>query len=160
MFRINFAQYSKWAKIFAIIPVVVGILSLADLLLPLKPIKTKVISKDINYRAKFDRTTYNIRFENNNDQFTKEIYEAFTVGDDVILHASYFHEETSKIENKASGKIFENSTDEVYFHYLFTIIFLLPALAWFKKRSLSSKQVKYLFFILLFSLLDLYRILK
>ncbi len=160
MLRLNLSKYDKLIKTLSIIPVLIGFLTISESFLPKKNIETKVVSKNESYRAKFDRTTYNIYFDNNNDQFTEEIFNDFEVGDDVILTTSYFHEETSKITKKESGKTYENSTGEVYIQYIFAIIFLLPALSWIKKRSLSNKQSKYIIFIILFSLTDLYRILK
>lgn len=128
--------------------------------MPFKNIKTNVVSKDKSYRAKFDRTTYNIYFENNNDQFTEEIFNNINVGDEVILKASYFHEETSELTNIKSNKVYSNSTGESYVAYLLAFVFLLPGLSWFKKRNLSSKQSMYMFAIILVSLGDLYRLLK
>lgn len=160
MFKVNLTKHSRLLKILAIIPVTIGLATLAESFLPYKKIETAVVSKNESYRAKFDRTTYNIYFENNNDQFTEEIFNAFNVGDKVILKASYFHEETSEITKVDSQETYINDTGEVYFQYLFTIIFLLPGLSWIKKHSLSNKQCKYIIFIILFSLTDLYRILK
>lgn len=160
MFGLNLSKYNKHIKVLSIIPVLIGLLTISESFLPNKNIETIVVSKKESYRAKFDRTTYNIYFENNNDQFTKEIFNDFEVGDNVTLTTSYFHEETSKITKKESGKIYENSTGEAYIQYIFAVIFLLPALSWTKKGSLSNKQSKYIIFIILFSFTDLYRILK
>lgn len=137
-----------------------GLLELIESLLPYKEIETVVISKSENYRDKFDHTTYNIYFENNNDQFTKEIFNTLKQGDKVVLHASYFTEEVSNIIKVVTHQTFENSTSEIYFKYLFTIIFLIPSIFWFKKKSLSSKQSKYMVFIIIFSLISFYRIIK
>ena len=160
MFGFNLAKYSKLIKILAIVPVFIGLINICETFMPYKDIDTIVVSKNENYRAKFDRTTYNIYFKRNNDQFTKDIFNALEVGDKVILKASCFHEETSEITKVEPGKTYKNSTGEVYFQYIFTIIFLLPALSWLKKGSLSNKQCKYIIFIILFSLTDLYRLLK
>ena len=158
--RINFSKYGKQIKILAIFPFILGLLNISEVFLPYKQIETQVISKNESYRAKFDRTTYNIYFENNNDQFTEEIFNALEVGDHVVLRASYFNEETSEITITATEETYTNSTGEIYFHYLFALIFLLPGLSWLKKRSLSSKQVKYIGFIILISLMSYYRLLK
>lgn len=158
--RFNFSKYSKQIKVVSIIPFILGLLTFSELLLPNKNIETTITSKNESYRAKFDRTTYNIYFDNNNDQFTKDIFNSFEVGDKVILTVSYFHEETSKITDAKSGKVYKNATGEVYFHYLFALIFTLPGLSWIKKRSLNSKQVKYITFIILISLVSYYRLLK
>ena len=160
MFGLNLSKYSTLIKISCVIPVFMGLLTFSEIFFPFKNIQTEVISKNENFTAKFNRTTYNIYFENNNDQFTKEIFDAFEVGDQVVLKASYFNEETSEITKVNTGKTYINSTGEVYFQYIFALIFLLAGLSWLKKRSLSSKQSKYLIFIILFSLIDLYRLLK
>lgn len=157
---LNLVKYSKTLKLFAIVPVLVGLITFSEAFLPYKKIKTSVVSKDKSYRAKFDRTTYNIYFEDNNDQFTEEIFNSLNVGDDVILKASYFHEETSELTKISSNKIYLNSTLEVYVTYLLAFVFLLPGLAWIKKKSLSSKQAMYVCAIIFISLCDLYRILK
>ncbi|MGB5417828.1 hypothetical protein [Algibacter sp.] len=158
--KINLSKYNKQIKILSVIPVLVGLLTIAEAFLPYKNIPATVITKNESYRAKFDRTTYNVYFESNNDQFTEDIFNALEVGDKVILSTSYFHEETSEITKVESGKTFKNDTGEVYVQYIFAFVFLIPALAWFKKHSISNKQAKYLIFIILFSLIDFYRILK
>lgn len=160
MFGINLSKYSRQIKILSIIPVLIGLLTFSETFLPSKNIETTVVSKNKSYRAKFDRTTYSIYFENNNDQFTEEIFNTLEVGDKVLLTVSYFHEETSKISKIDSAKTYTNSTGEVYFQYIFALVFLLPGLSWLKKKSLSSKQSKYIIFIIIFSSIDLYRLLK
>lgn len=160
MFGINLSKYSWQIKILSIIPVLIGLLTFSETFLPSKNIETTVVSKNKSYRAKFDRTTYSIYFENNNDQFTEEIFNTLEVGDKVLLTVSYFHEETSKISKIDSEKTYTNSTGEVYFQYIFALVFLLPGLSWLKKKSLSSKQSKYIIFIIIFSSIDLYRLLK
>lgn len=160
MFGINLSKYSRQIKILSIIPVLIGLLTFSETFLPSKNIETMVVSKNKSYRAKFDRTTYSIYFENNNDQFTEEIFNTLEVGDKVLLTVSYFHEETSKISKIDSAKTYTNSTGEVYFQYIFALVFLLPGLSWLKKKSLSSKQSKYIIFIIIFSSIDLYRLLK
>ncbi|WP_298495225.1 hypothetical protein [uncultured Algibacter sp.] len=157
--KLNLSKYNKQIKILSVIPVLVGLLTFAEVFLPNKNIPTTVVSKNESYRAKFDRTTYNVYFESNNDQFTEDIFNALEIGDKVILRTSYFHEETSEITKVKSGKTYLNDTGEVYIQYIFALIFLIPALAWFKKHSISNKQAKYLIFIILFSLIDFYRIL-
>ena len=158
--KLNFSKYSKQIKILSIIPVLVGLANLAECFLPSKQIETFVVTKNSSYRAKYDTTTYNLYFENNNDQFTEEIFNKLQEGDEVILHVSYFTEEVSKITNKNTQQTFENSTSEIYFKYVFTIIFLVPLVYIFKKKSLSAKQSKYLVFIIIFSIISFYRLIK
>lgn len=156
----NLAKYSTLIKVLSIIPVLVGFLNLIESILPYKTIETVVVSKSENHRDKFDHTTYNIYFENNNDQFTETIYNTLNEGDKVTLHASFFTEEVSNLTINSTEQTLENSTSEIYFKYLFTIVFLIPSIFWFKKKSLSSKQSKYMVFIIVFSLISFYRIIK
>lgn len=158
--NLNFSKYSKIIKVLSIIPIIVGFLTLIESFIPNKQIDTFVVSKKEDYRSKFGNTTYNIYFENNNDQFTEEIFNSLNEGDEVILNVSFFTEEVSYIAKKATNQTIENSTYEVYIKYLFSIIFLIPLFFIFKKRSLSSKQSKYLVFIIIFSLVSFYRIVK
>lgn len=160
MFGLNLSKYSKHIKTLSIIPLLVALLTFSEFVLPYKNIQTSVVSKKESYRAKFDKTTYNVYFENNNDQFTKEIFDALEVGDQVVLKASYFHEETSEIIKVKTGQAYSNSTGEVYFQYLFAMAFFIAGLSWLKKRSLSSKQAFYISLIIIFSMIDLYRLLK
>lgn len=158
--KLNFSKYSKLIKILSVIPIALGLAHLAEYFLPEKQVETYIVSKSADYRAKFDTTTYNIRFENNNDQFTEDIFNALEEGDEVTLKVTFFSEEVNSITKLTTNQTFENSTSEIYFRYLFTIIFLIPLLYVFKKRSLSAKQSKYIAFIIVFSLISLYRIIK
>ena len=113
--KLNLSKYSSLIKILIIIPVTTGFLTLSDLVLPEKEITTEVISKKESYRAKFDKTTYNIYFSNNNDQFTKDVFEALSKGDKVITTVSFFTKEISKIKLLKTGKEYTKDTSESYF---------------------------------------------
>ena len=156
----NLLKYSKAIKILGLIPVLLGLTHIADFILPDKDITTSVVSKKISTSSKFGNTTYNIYFEDNNDQFTSEIYDALQQNDDVILTTSYLYEETNKITKISSGETFKNQTYEIYARLLMTLVFLLPGLVWFKKYSLSSKQCKWILIIILVSLGGIFRLFK
>lgn len=155
----NLPKYSKLIKILSIIPVLVGLMTFIEFFLPDKEIDTLITSKQTSYRTRFDTTIYSIDFENNNDQFTETIYHAFNVNDEVVIYASYFHEEVAKIKKKNSNKTFENSTREVYFLYAFALLYLLTGLTWFKKHNLSDKQCKYALIIIVVSSITFFRII-
>lgn len=157
---LNLTKYSTLLKVLCVIPVLTGFLSLSDAVLPTKIIETEIVSKKESYRAKFDKTTYNIYFKNNNDQFTKEIFDVFQQGDQVILTVSFVDEEVQQIQKLGEPKVYINSTGEVYFKYGFAILFIIPLLVWFKKRPLSNKQSKYLIFIILMSIFSFIRIVR
>mgnify|MGYP007009413236 CR=1 FL=1 len=157
--NLNLPKYSKLIKILSIIPVAVGLMTFIEVFLPYKSINTVITSKNTSYRARFHSTTYSIDFTDNNDQFTEEIYNSFHVNDEVIVYATYFNEEVAKIKNKNSGKIYENSTGEVYFLYGFALLYLLAGLTWIKKHNLSAEQCKFALFIIIFSSITFFRIL-
>ena len=156
----NLAKYSKPIKILALIPVILGLTHVLDFILPYKDIETTVVSKNKKTSSKFGNTTYNIYFEDNNDQFTPEVYNSIQEDDKVVLTASYIYEETNEITKISSGTTFKNQTYEIYARLLMTIAFLLPGLAWFKKYSLSSKQCKWILIIILVSLGGVFRLFK
>ncbi len=156
----NLSKYSKLIKLISLIPVILGLTTFADLILPLKQIETTVISKDKSYRAKFDNTTYKIRFDNNNDQFTEEIFNSVNKGDDVTLMTTYLHEETRFIVLKSLNKTLKNDTYEIYFQLLIALVMIIPVFFWFKKYSLTSKQAKYILIISLIGLAGMFRLIK
>jgi len=156
---LNLPKHSKLIKFLCFIPILVGIMDITENFLPTKEIETSVISKNTSYRAKFDKTTYNIDFEDNNDQFTQEIYNEFNIGDKVIIDATYFTEETSSIRKLNSDKVFENSTGEIYFRILFGLVFLIPLFWISKKQQLSAKQCKYALILIFISALSMIRVI-
>jgi|GEM_PF-1577905 len=155
--RLNLSKYSKLLKILAIIPVLMGVLTLAEIAIPLKMISTKVVSKNETYRLKTDRTTYKIGFVDIDDQFTEEIYNALVEGNKVKVHATYFNEQIQKVERISDGKVFENDTGETYFVWGFGVAFLLAALSWFKSGMLTNPQSLTLAFITLFGVVNALR---
>lgn len=156
---LNLPKYSKPIQLLCLIPILVGIMNITENFLPTKEIKTKAISKNTSYRERFDKTTYNIDFEDNNDQFTQEIYNELNIGDEVVINATYFTEETSSIRKLDSDKIFENSTGEIYFRILFGLAFLIPLFWVSKKQQLSAKQCKYSLILIFISTLSLIRVI-
>lgn len=122
------------------IPILTGVLTLADFVLPYQNIRTKVVSKDTSYRAKYDRTTYNIVFEKFNEQFTSEIYNSFFEGDEVVLKAMFFTKEVIRLKHIQDVKFIENLTYEKDILLLFGFLYLVPLIWIFKKKSLSNKQ--------------------
>ena len=158
--KLNLSKYSSLIKILIIIPVTTGFLTLSDLVLPEKEITTEVISKKESYRAKFDKTTYNIYFSNNNDQFTKDVFEALSKGDKVITTVSFFTKEISKIKLLKTGKEYTKDTSESYFVYGLGLLFLITGFTWLKQSGLNSKESKFLIIIIFISAFSRFRILS
>ena len=156
---LNLPKYSKLIKFLCLIPILVGIMNITENFLPTKEIETSIVSKNTNYRVKFDKTTYNIDFEDNNDQFTQEIYNEFNISDKVVINVTYFTEETSSIRKLNSDKIFENSTGEIYFRILFGVVFLIPLFWVSKKQQLSANQCKYALILILISAISMIRLI-
>lgn len=155
----NLAKYSKAIKILAILPVLFGFSNIADFILPSKTINTFVVSKKESTGSKFGNTTLSIDFENNNDQFTDQIYNNLNVGDKVILTVSALHEETDAVTKISTNQTFKNNTSEIYARLLITLVMLFPLIYIYKKYSLSSKQCKIALVITLISLGGFFRLL-
>lgn len=151
--KLNFSKYSKTIKRLSIIPFLFGVFTLLDLMLPSDNFDSIVISKTSNYRAKHDRTTYTINFENIFDQFTEELYNSVEKGDSVRLKTTHFHERIEELT--IHNKTFLNSNGEVYFMFGFAFFYFIPSLSWLKKRSLSNFQSKFLSFIIVFATFSL-----
>lgn len=149
----DLSKYSKQIKLLTIIPLLVGVLTFIEIVLPNKSIPSSVISKKESYRLKTDATTYTIQFENINDQFTQEIYESLTEGDLVQLEISPIHNQIITITNLNDQKKFQNETGEKYAIFGFGLVFILCSLAWLKKGELSKKQAIYILFIILISII-------
>ena len=153
-------NYSKYIKLISILPIILGLSTFVDLVLPNKQINTKVVSKGKSYRAKFGNTTYKIGFENNNDQFTPEIFNKIAEGDDVVLITDYIHEEVRAINIKSTNTNLINNTNEIYFQLILALVMLFPIFYLFKKRRLSTKQCKYILIISAISFAGIYRLIN
>ncbi len=156
----NLAKYSKAIKILAVIPVLFGLSNIADFILPTKTIKTTVVSKKESTSSRFGNTTLNIYFEDNNDQFTDQIYNNLEAGDAVLLSVSALHEETNAVTILDTNQRFENNTSEIYARLLITLVMLFPIIYILKKYSLTSKQCKIILVITLISLGGFFRLIK
>ena len=150
----DLSKYSTHIKFLTIIPLLVGALTFIEIALPNTFITTTVISKKETYRAKTDRTTYTIQFENIDDQFTPEIYEALTEGAQVFLEISPIHKQTKSVTTLINDHKIKNETGENYAIFGFGLVFLLCSLAWLKKGKLSKKQSIYIAFIILISIIS------
>jgi hypothetical protein len=156
----DLVKYAKTARVLIFIPLFVGVLMLSELILPSKEISTQVIDKNESYRAKFNHTTYNIYFESNNDQFTESIFNALEVGDKVKLHTTYFTKEVNAITKVATNATFENETNEVYVRIVMALIMLISFFYFFTKPMLTTKNIKIMLFVVFFTLINLFRIIK
>ncbi len=156
----NLEKYSQAVRYLMFLPLLVSILILSELFLPLKQTSTKVIDKRENYRVKFNTTTYNLYFENNNDQFTQEIYNNFEIGDQVILETTFFTREVNSISDIKKNEDFKNETNEIYVRYGMAILMLISFIYFFRKSFLTSKNLKIMVLVIFFSIINLYRIVK
>ncbi len=152
--KIDFAKYSKLIKILTIIPVLVGLLTFAEAVIPEKTLDTEVVSKKSNFRLKTGNTTYTIQFKELDDQFTEEIYNSLIEGDKVTLKMSFFNEQISEVKRKKDNIVFSNDTSESLFMYLFAAAFLLCALVWFKSGTIKNSVAKYVCIAILISLIQ------
>lgn len=156
----NLEKYSQAVRYLMFLPLLVSILILSELFLPLKKTSTKVIDKRENYRVKFNTTTYNLYFENNNDQFTQEIYNNFEIGDQVLLETTFFTREVNSISDIKKNEDFKNETNEIYVRYGMAILMLISFIYFFRKPVLTSKNLKIMVLVIIFSIINLYRIVK
>ena len=156
----NLEKYSQAVRYLMFLPLLVSILILSELFLPLKQTSTKVIDKRENYRVKFNSTTYNLYFENNNDQFTQEIYNNFEIGDQVLLETTFFTREVNSISDIKKNEDFKNETNEIYVRYGMAILMLISFIYFFRKSVLTSKNLKIMVLVIIFSIINLYRIVK
>lgn len=155
----NWFKYASWIKRLAIIPLIVGILSIVEGLLPLKVLETVVVAKNDSYRLKTDSYTYTIDFVGIDDQFTKEIYDYIQVGDSVILEMTYFNEQIVTLHQKGVDFVYQNDTGETYAVYGFAIAFILAGLLFFKKGVPKNWQLKYTAILIIFSMISAFRML-
>lgn len=156
----DLVKYSKTARYLMFIPLIVGLLVLSENFLPPITTETEVIDKKESYRAKFNNTTYNIYFQNNNDQFTKEIFNVVNIGDKVKLETSFITKEVSLITNMETNKSFKNDTNEIYVRLGLASLMIISFLYFFRKQALTSKNIRIMLLIIFFSLVNLYRIVK
>ena len=156
----NLEKYSQAVRYLMFLPLLVSILILSELFLPLKQTSTKVIDKRENYRVKFNSTTYNLYFENNNDQFTQEIYNNFEIGDQVLLETTFFTREVNSISDIKKNEDFKNETNEIYVRYGMSILMLISFIYFFRKSVITSKNLKIMVLVIFFSIINLYRIVK
>ncbi|MDT0559289.1 hypothetical protein RM697_11545 [Ichthyenterobacterium sp. W332] len=135
-------------------------LILSELVLPEKEIQTTVVSKDESYRARFGTTTYNIYFENLNDQFNKEVFDHLMEGEEVLVNVSFFSKEISTVTSIKTGITHVKETSEEYFLYGLALVFILTSLIWLKPRMMSAKEARILAILIFISAFSLLRILK
>ncbi len=155
----DLSKYSKQIKFLTTIPLLVGILTFIEVILPNNSITTTVVSKKEKYRKKTDKTTYTIQFEYLDDQFTPEIYEALSKGDKVTLEVSPVHKQIKSVSTLNNKEKFQNETGENYYIFGFGLVFLLSSLVWLKKGVLSKNQSNYIALIILVSIISIIRMI-
>lgn len=156
----DLVKYSKTVSYLMFIPLIVGLLILSEIFLPSVISENEVIDKTESYRAKYNMTTYNLYFQNNNEQFTEDVFNEFEIGDKVKLKTSFFTKEVSSITNLSTKKTFENETNEVYVKYALALVMVISFIYFFRKSALTSKNIKIMLLVIVFTLVNLYRIIK
>jgi len=147
------------AKIALLIPFLVGLLTVAELFLPLQKVNTVVESKRITESSK-SGTTYSVDFLNNNDQFTEAIYNKLQEEDDVVLQVMRFSKEVKTVQLRGSSEVMENSTNEVYFQIGFAVVFLAVSGYFLRKRYYTNKNYRIIVIVSLIGLVSLIRIIS
>jgi hypothetical protein len=155
----HYEKYYKLAKFSLIIPLVVGLITIAEQFLPLQKVSETVEYKHVSKSLK-SGTTYSIDFTHNNDQFTEEIYNAVSEGNSVILETRYFSKEVNTLQPENSTKIYQNNTSEIYFLLGIAIAFIAFSVYFLRKPFYTNKNYKYIIFVCLFGVVSLIRILK
>ncbi|MEO5776671.1 MAG: hypothetical protein ABIQ27_07180 [Flavobacterium sp.] len=154
------STYYKIAKFFLVIPLLAGLLTLVEQFLPFQKMTTVVESKSISERQRFGTTTYNIRFTNNNDQFTEKIYNALTVGDSVQLEVRYFTKEVSSISLKNNSVVIKNSTKEIYFILGIGLALFGFSVFFLRKSYYTRKNYRFIILLCFFGFVNLVRIIS
>jgi hypothetical protein len=152
-------KYYTLAKTALLIPFIAGLLTLAEQFLPLQTMETVVEYKHTSRSAKLGNTTYSIDFTNNNDQFTKTIYNKVNEGDKVSLQVLYFTKEVQTIR-LPNGEVLKNDTMEVYFLWGFTLAFLGFSVFFWRKKYFTVKQYRYIAILCLMGIFSLIRIIN
>lgn len=151
-------QYHKIAKFFLLIPLLTGLLTIAEQFLPLQKVSTVVAYKSVRDSSK-SGTTYSIDFVGNNDQFTEEIYNTVNEGDTVNLEVMYFTKEVKTLQLPGSV-VLENSTSEIYFQLGIALAFILFGVCFLRKNYLTKKNIIYIVLLCVVSLVSLMRIIS
>lgn len=150
--------YHKIAKVFLVIPLLAGLLTIAEQFLPLQKVSTVVEYKSVSESAK-SGLTYSIDFSENNDQFTEEIYNQVKEGDAVNLEVLYFTKEVKTLQLPGSV-VLENSTSEVYFQLGMALAFIIFSVYFLRKNFFTNKNYRYIVLLCLIGLVSLIRIIS
>jgi hypothetical protein len=152
-------NYTILSKVFLTLPIIAGFLMLIELVLPTVAQQDYVIDKNISH-GKFNMTNYNLVFNNNNDQFTPEIYNAVEKGDAVTLQTAYFTKEVNALKIDGNDLFLQNNTSEIYPRIGFGIGYLGLGIYFMKRKYFTNKQYRYIAFLCILALFALIRIIK
>lgn len=151
--------YPKIAKLFLIIPLLAGLLTIVEQFLPLQKVRTVVERKSVSESSK-SGTTYSIAFSDNNDQFTEAIYNKVHEGYAVTLEVLYFSKEVKTIQLPGSSDIMGNSTSEVYFQLGIALVFIVFSVYFLRKNFYTNKNYRYIVLLCVIGFMSLIRILS
>ncbi|MFT6716783.1 MAG: hypothetical protein ACJA0Q_001431 [Saprospiraceae bacterium] len=135
----DLSRFSKAIKILSVVPLIIGSLIFIEIILPEDSLLTIVDSKSENYRLKTDKTTYTIKFENTDDQFTEEIYNAINKNDSVLLKTTALNKQVSSLTIIKTGEKFLNETGENIAIFAFGVVFVLSGFSFLIKGELGKK---------------------
>lgn len=155
----NLSPYSKYLKVLAIIPVLVGLLTIVEIFLPLEIKTTVLVNKHERTSLKSASTTYTLEFEGANDQFSEEIYNSIKIGDSATLYYTPYSRETREISIKGGNRI-ENKSGDRTALTLIGIAFMLTALVWTRSGWLKETPAKWTAIAIVFAVIHLIRIIN
>jgi hypothetical protein len=144
--QFDLTRFTAIFKILVVIPVLVGVLSLVDLVLPTKKVPATVTDKVSSYRLKSDNTTYSLHFGSLSEQFDEQTFRELNIGDSVTLEVTLFNRTIESLTSQGNNYTVDNN--EYWATILFGLIYLLSGLIWFKTGFLSQKQSILILFII------------
>lgn len=151
------SRFTDIFRILVVIPVIVGLMTLAEFILPMQHLDSVVIDKKETTSIKrgFTKTVY---FSNISEQFDEEIFNLLNVGDSVVLQVTAFNKAVKGVTLKSANKTLANNSNEWIFMFGFAIAFILSGAIWFKKGFLTNRQSFYVFMAIVLGTINAVRI--
>lgn len=151
------SRFTDIFRILVVIPVIVGLMTLAEFILPMQHLDSVVIDKKetTSIKGGFTKTVY---FSNISEQFDEEIFNLLNVGDSVVLQVTAFNKAVKGVTLKSANKTLANNSNEWIFMFGFAIAFILSGAIWFKKGFLTNRQSFYVFMAIVLGTINAVRI--
>ena len=134
----DLTRFTAIFKILAVVPVLVGVLSFAELVLPTRKVKTTITDKVASSRIKTNTSTYTLYFGNESEEFDKATFTALNVGDSVQLEMTLFNRNITSVSSDQTTYAVRSTAN--WAKMFLSLVFLSSGLAWFKNDFLSQKQ--------------------